>query len=64
MDPDILHSNGHQGVNLSIITADLPQHPHREAHPKPRGILGPLKRRAVSSMDLPMHSGGWSLGSA
>lgn len=62
MDPDFLHPDGHQGVDLSAITAHLPQQTHHKAHPESRGFSGPLERRAISCLDLPVHSSGRSLG--
>lgn len=62
MAPDFLYSDGHQGVNLSTVTQNLSKQAHRKAHPEPRGVLGPLERRAVFSLDLAMHSSGWGLG--
>ena len=62
MDPDFLHLDGYQGVSLSTTTAHhFPQQAHREAHPELRGVLDPLEHRAVSRMDLPMHSSACSL---
>ena len=44
------------------IAHHLPHQAHRQVHPEPHSVLDPLERRTVSSMDLPMQSGGWSLG--
>ena len=55
MDPDFLHSNGLQGVNMSTFIAHhLPHQAHRQVHPEPHSVLDPLERRTVFSMDLPM----------
>lgn len=62
MDPDFLHSDDHQGVDLFTVIAHLPQQAHRKAHPRSRGVLGPLEHCAVSRLDLAMHSSGRRLG--
>ena len=55
MAPDFLHSDGYQGVNLSTFTPDISQQAHHKTHPEPRGVFGPLERRAISRLDLTMH---------
>ena len=61
MDTNLLYPDGYQGVDLFTFAANLAQRPHHQAHPGPRGILGAYKRCAVSGVDLPVHSGRWSL---
>lgn len=38
------------------------QQAHHKAHPVPRVILGRIEHCTISSLDLRMHPGGWSLG--